>query len=103
MTRTELEKQILEILKKSIYKDGDIYVFYSKKALNERIIEIASLFEQKIEGWCGKEFVEWIVIEMQKGRLWHEDSDNTYNIFERDYDYTLDELHEYWKNLPENK
>jgi hypothetical protein len=46
-----------------------------------------------------KEFLEWIVNEMQSGRLWHEDSDNTYCMFDWDYDYSLDELYEFWKDL----
>jgi hypothetical protein len=44
--KTEIEKQITKIVTKCIYKDGDIYVFYSKKALNKTIKDIASLMEE---------------------------------------------------------
>ena len=40
MTRKE---QIRKMFQKVIYKDGDIYVFYSKKALDRLINEISTL------------------------------------------------------------
>jgi len=72
MTREELEKQIFKILKKSFYKDGDVYVFYNTKALKNRIKEIASLIEQKPNGkfarlnfpvqkYFERQFVEWLM------------------------------------------
>lgn len=42
-------KEILKILQKHIYKDGDIYVFYNRKAIRLTASEIATLYEAKLK------------------------------------------------------
>jgi hypothetical protein len=55
--KDELEKQIGKIATKYIYKDGDIYVFYSRKHLNKAIKEIAGLFKQPTSPTLSREKV----------------------------------------------
>jgi len=97
MTREELEKRILEILTRDRIGSHSPH-----KHLEDFAKEIASLIEQKPDCYPA-EFIGWIVDEMQKGRLWWEDSDNTYNLFDEDYDYTLDELFIYWQTNIKDK
>lgn len=55
--KDELEKQIGKIATKYIYKDGDIYVFYSRKHLNKTIKEIAGLLKQPVTPTLSREKV----------------------------------------------
>jgi hypothetical protein len=85
-----MEEQILKIIQKKIYKDGDIYVYYSKKSITLSAKKIADHFREFITWFhneCGNQYALQIKNEPRKyitrvGAIYK----------------TLDELYQYWNN-----
>jgi len=85
-----MEEKILELIKKRLYKDGDVYVFYKKQSMYLCIKDIASLF---------REFIEWSAQNVIK--TWR---NNKYLIIDLDISLdTSDELFDYWYSNIRNK
>lgn len=74
-----MKDKLLEILKKRESCPFAGHSFLSaidKRNYPEIVTEIESLIK---ENYVEKKFIEWVAFEMQRGNLWHEDLDNTYN------------------------
>lgn len=90
----ELSEQLKEIIDnkielsltgnyKSVYIDG----------VDKCIDEITALIN---DNYVSKEFVQWLASKLENKTIWR-NPNNTFERFEWDYEYTLDELFEYWK------
>lgn len=99
----KFEEKIKEILRKYVYKDGDIYVFYSHRHLLKTAKEIASIAYPK-------EFVEWLSykshgnfdVRIELHKYWDGTVNEWRTVFRKFTgliweDITLDELFDYWQ------
>ena len=44
------------------------------------------------------EFIKWINENMSKNLIWYDPVNDTYELFDWDYEYSLNELYQYWLN-----